>query len=120
LHAHLPGFGHRLYPKGDPRATLLLSLAQRKSRQNQRSGKNASSGLAAELAEAARELTGEYPTLDFALVALARAINLPPQSPLTLFALGRTIGSIAHAIEQYADDELIRPRARYVGVLPEN
>jgi citrate synthase len=120
LHAHLPGFGHRLYPRGDPRAILLLSLAQRAGKRNQHSGKNASSGLAAELAEAARELTGEYPTLDFALVALARAINLPPQSPLTLFALGRTIGSIAHAIEQYADDELIRPRARYVGVLPEN
>jgi len=119
LHAHLPGFGHRLYPKGDPRAALLLSLAQRGGKRNQRPGKNACGSLAGELAEAVRELTGEYPTLDFALVALARALNLPPQSPLALFALGRTIGSIAHAIEQYADDELIRPRARYVGVVPD-
>ncbi len=118
LDAQLPGFGHRLYPKGDPRAALLLSLAQRWGKQ--RSGKNAFGGLATELAEAARELTGEYPTLDFALVALARALSLPPQSPLALFALGRSIGSIAHAIEQYSDDELIRPRARYVGVVPEN
>jgi citrate synthase len=118
LHADLPGFSHRLYPKGDPRAALLLSLAEHEARHRGR--KNALGGLPAELAEAARELTGEYPTLDFALVAMARALNLPPQSPLTLFALGRTIGSIAHAIEQYADDQLIRPRARYVGVVPEN
>src|SRR5262249_530527 len=107
LETQLPGFGHRLYPKGDPRAALLLSLAQPGGKKL--AARNNPGGLAAELAEAARELTGEYPTLDFALVALARALNLPPQSPLALFALGRTIGSLAHAIEQYADDELIRP-----------
>jgi citrate synthase len=113
LQAQLPGFGHRLYPQGDPRAALLLSLAQL-------GGKNAAASLAAEMAAAARQLTGDYPTLDFGLVVLARALHLPPQSPLALFTLGRSMGWIAHAIEQYADDQLIRPRARYVGVVPEN
>lgn len=111
LQAQLPGFGHPLYPHGDPRATLLLTLAQT-------DGKSAVADLAASTIEAARELTGEHPTLDFGLVVLAQALNLPPESPLALFAMGRTVGWIAHAIEQYADNQLIRPRARYVGVVP--
>ena len=60
----------------------------------------------------------DKPTIDFALVALARALKLPSDAPLTLFALGRTIGWVGQAIEQYARDEIIRPRARYVGPPP--
>jgi citrate synthase len=37
---------------------------------------------------------------------------------MALFALGRTIGWIVHAIEQYGDAQLIRPRARYIGPIP--
>jgi len=62
----------------------------------------------------------ELPNLDFGLVALARAYGLPPYAPLVLFALGRTVGWIAHAIEQYACGELIRPRASYTGPVPED
>jgi citrate synthase len=46
-------------------------------------------------------------------------LRLPAGSALTVFALGRTIGWIGHAIEQYATDQLIRPRAKYVGVVPD-
>jgi len=53
-------------------------------------------------------------------VALARTYGLPSYAPLVLFALGRTIGWIAHAIEQYASGELIRPRANYTGPPPED
>jgi len=53
------------------------------------------------------------------LAAVTRAYRLPEQAPLLLFALGRTIGWIAHAIEEYASGELIRPRARYTGPAPE-
>src|SRR5262249_59679339 len=106
----LPGFGHRLYPSGDPRAKMLLSLAE--------SGGNLSAArLALALSEAGHALTGQYPTLDFGLAALARALRLPRGSPLALFALGRTIGWIAHAIEQDSSNQLIRTRARYVGRL---
>lgn len=38
---------------------------------------------------------------------------------MTLFAMGRTVGWIGHAIEQYRIGRIIRPRARYVGELPE-
>jgi citrate synthase len=104
----IEGFGHPLYPGGDPRAALLLSLLPK--------GKAAT--FARELAAAARAVIGEAPTVDFALVAVARALGLPGGAALTLFAIGRTIGWIGHAIEQYAASAMIRPRAKYVGVSP--
>jgi citrate synthase len=64
------------------------------------------------------ELIGEYPTIDFGLVTLAQVLSLPPGGAITLFALGRTIGWIGHAIEQYQLDRMIRPRAQYVGRQP--
>ena len=108
----VPGFGHQLYPAGDPRGAELIRLS-----------KSASPGSAAvqasaDTCEAALEVLGERSTLDLGLVTLARALGLPPGGALALFALGRTVGWIGHAIEQYGSDTLIRPRARYVGEPP--
>ena len=107
----LPGFGHPLYPNGDPRATALISLAETY-------GKRSAIEPARRLARTAQSLTGQQPNLDFGLVTLARALDLPRDSSMALFALGRSVGWIAHAIEQYADNQLIRPRARYIGPTP--
>jgi citrate synthase len=43
---------------------------------------------------------------------------LPPGGALALFSLGRTVGWVGHAIEQYETGRIIRPRARYVGEQP--
>jgi citrate synthase len=51
-------------------------------------------------------------------VAVARSLGLPNGAALTLFAIGRTLGWIAHALEQYAEAAIIRPRAKYVGEAP--
>jgi citrate synthase len=67
---------------------------------------------------AATATVGEEPNIDFALAAATRVMRLPAGSPLVLFAVGRAIGWIGHAIEQYATGQLIRPRARYVGRVP--
>jgi citrate synthase len=74
--------------------------------------------LAQTITAAAFELIGEYPTIDFGLVTLAQTLGLPPGGAITLFALGRTIGWIGHAIEQYQLDRIIRPRAQYTGKQP--
>ena len=58
------------------------------------------------------------PTLDLGLAVLARALGLPAGAALGIFALGRSAGWIAHALEARRDDRLIRPRARYVGIPP--
>lgn len=105
----IEGFGHPLYPeKGDPRAAVLLEMLPK--------GKTAV--FARDLAAAAQAVLGEAPTIDFGLVAVARALGLPEGAALTLFALGRTIGWIGHAIEQYEQNAMIRPRAKYVGERP--
>jgi citrate synthase len=103
------GFGHPLYPGGDPRAKVLMEMLAR------RFPKSAELAFARAVAKAGEEATGERATIDFALVALARTLKLDHGAPLTLFALGRSIGWIGHALEQYGRDEIIRPRARYVG-----
>ncbi|HEX6903116.1 MAG TPA: citrate synthase family protein [Thermoanaerobaculia bacterium] len=108
----IPGFGQPLYPEGDPRGAELLDLAARLV-----PGSEAVE-LAQALAEAGRHLLRDHPTVDFGLVALARALDLPERTPLAMFALGRTIGWIGHAIEEYGSERLIRPRAAYVGEPP--
>ena len=105
----LPGFGHTLYPHGDPRARVLLELLTECA--------PARSPIAEvhALARAVREMSGAEPTLDYALAAIERVLGLPTGAAFTLFAVGRVVGWIAHAMEQTADGRLIRPRARYIG-----
>jgi citrate synthase len=107
----VPGFGHPLYPAGDPRAALLLRLAEG-------SGNEAEWRFFRNLRAAGATVLQDRPNLDFGLAAVARTYGLPARAPLVLFALGRTVGWTAHAIEEYSSGELIRPRARYTGPLP--
>jgi citrate synthase len=108
----MDGFGHPLYGEGDPRAKALFELLQ------ERYARSAELAFILDVMDAGTAATGEKPNIDFALAALARVLRLPSGSALTLFAIGRTIGWIGHAIEQYATGQLIRPRAKYVGVVP--
>jgi citrate synthase len=105
----IPGFGHRLYPDGDPRARFLLDQLARCVPQH------AALQRAQALQQAAAELIEEQPTIDFALAVLAEVLHAPAGTALALFALGRTAGWIAHAMEEYALGRLIRPRANYTG-----
>jgi citrate synthase len=66
----------------------------------------------------ARRLVGYRPNVDFALAAVSTALDLPTGSALGLFVVGRTVGWIAHAIEQFESSVLIRPRAHYTGPRP--
>jgi citrate synthase len=109
----VPGFGHPLYPQGDPRAAALLERAAAVAPDPGRLE------LVDAVVAAAGDLLGERPSLDVGLVALARALALPPEAPLVLFAAGRTAGWLGHAIEEYGRGRLIRPRARYAGPPPE-
>lgn len=108
----VPGFGHPLYGAGDPRARLILDLI------DELTPDATSTAVARSVAYEVRQLAGLRPNVDFALVTLSRQLELPRDGGLILFALGRTMGWIAHALEQYELGQMIRPRARYDGPLP--
>lgn len=108
----IEGFGHPLYREGDPRARLLLTML------DQHESRSKDLAFIHRVIDAAGEVLGDGPTVDVALVALQQVLKLDRGTALTLFALGRSLGWIAHAIEQYATNEMIRPRAKYVGPRP--
>jgi citrate synthase len=105
----VPGFGHPLYPNGDPRGARLLEVASRVGAKSR--GVRVISSIVSSMALVARE----RPTIDVALVALSAGLGLRPGAPLAIFACGRLAGWTAHALEQRAAGFLLRPRARYVG-----
>ncbi len=105
----LPGFGQVLYPRGDPRARLLLEMLR-----------GAATGPALDLVErvvdeaARRKLPP--PNVDLALGALGSVAQMPVDAGTALFASARIVGWLAHAMEEYDEPALrFRPRAVYVG-----
>ena len=103
------GFGHGVYKNGDPRAMSLLNALTRAG---------APRKFTREVPERIAEATGEFVNIDYALAVLAHSLRLGAGSELTLFAMARAVGWIAHASEQLQHGRLIRPRARYVGPAP--
>lgn len=99
---HAPAIGHALYPKGDPRAKSLLRWI-RPAPPVRHAIKHA-------------ERLGEgAANVDMALAALCLTLDLPDDAPFLIFAAGRMVGWIAHAMEQSLSDKPIRPRAKYLG-----
>lgn len=102
----LPGFGHPLYPRGDPRAALLLAALVPRRRDAR---------VLRALVERMRALRREPPNVDVGLVATARSLGLPRGAASAIFAVGRSAGWLAHVFEQRAAGFVLRPRARYIG-----
>jgi citrate synthase len=109
---YIPGFGHRLYPDGDVRAATLFALMR------EIVPESPELAFAERLAAAVERLIDRPANIDFTTVTVERVLGLPKDSALCLFLLGRTVGWIAHALEQAAHGALIRPRARYTGPRP--
>jgi citrate synthase len=101
-----PGFGHPLYPAGDPRAPLLLDAAARR----------ATTRRARTVLAIVDATTDAAPNCDAGLAALTAALGAPPAVGTGLFAVARAAGWLAHALEQRATGHLLRPRARYTGL----
>src|SRR3984893_15668492 len=107
-----PGFGHAIYPAGDPRAVLLKKEAAEIARHRGR--RLFETALRVEETVWRRERL--RPNLDFYLTVCARMLGFARGLPAAIFAVGRAAGWIAHSLEQYADNRLIRPRMRYRGM----
>ncbi|EFO32176.1 citrate synthase [Roseibium sp. TrichSKD4] len=108
----LPGIGHGVYKHRDPRADCLLAVLQ------ENAAETPFVVMLPKVIEVAESLYGDPPNVDFALAAVQQALELPEHAAKTLFCIGRMVGWIAHALEQYAAPDKIRPRATYIGERP--
>jgi citrate synthase len=108
----IPGFGHFVYRAGDPRATLLLDLLA-----VARPNVDRLAVVSAVLDEARRRRLPEA-NIDFALAAVAHTTGMVKSAAEAVFAIARTAGWIAHALEEYQRGTPLRPRAVYTGPLP--
>jgi citrate synthase len=108
----IPGFGHAVYEVGDQRMTFVYGLLREAAAGHER--------LAVADALLAAVVRRRLPTanIDFAVGALAAAAGMVDGAGETIFAVARTAGWLAHALEEYERGTMIRPRARYTGDLP--
>jgi citrate synthase len=105
----LYGFNHPYFPKGDPRAYMLIELARRIDPLPEQARH------ALWFLEEARERCAAYPGMAVGLVTLSMALGLPRRSALALWAVSRAAGQIAHGLEQRVQGFVMRPRARFSG-----
>lgn len=105
----IPGFGHPLYPRGDPRARYLIELAKRRAEQPRQM-----TAIYKFIEEMASE-HGLLPRQELGTVVLTRAMGLPKNTAGALAALARVAGWLAHVQEQRMFGTVLRPRARFVG-----
>ena len=108
----LPGFGHFVYKDGDPRANLLLQVVQAYAADSPRLA--VASAVVAEV----RRRSLPEPNIEFALAVLAAVAGMVRGAGEAIFAVSRTAGWIAHALEEYDRNIPIRPRGVYVGPIP--
>ena len=100
----VPGFGHRLYPRGDIRAATLLDRL------------TLTPAYSSDCDCAGTAVLGDAPEYRFRACGAAGCLRPCRESaPLEIFALARTVGWLAHMMEQAQSGALIRPRARYIG-----
>jgi 2-methylcitrate synthase/citrate synthase II len=106
------GFGHRVYKTGDPRAKLLKPLCAKLAEQ---AGNQQLEAIANTIESIVWEEKQLPPNLDWPSARLYHYLQLPVHLYTPLFVLSRVTGWSAHALEQAANNRLIRPRSRYVG-----
>jgi citrate synthase len=105
----VPGFGHFVYRGGDPRAVLLLDLVRRAA------PKSGQLAVADAVFAEVRQKSLPEPNIDFAIATLVRVAGMVRGAGEAIFAVARTAGWMAHALEAYSGPGPLRPRAVYTG-----
>ena len=113
--SRMPGFGHRVYRVDDARARVLRGMAKSMA---EATGRTRLFEVAERVYDVMRRETGLPVNVDFFSAVVYDALGIPADLCTSIFATGRIAGWCAHALEQYADNRLIRPRADYTGPSP--
>lgn len=106
------GFGHRVYRTEDPRATHLRKFSQEMGK---RTGETQWYQMSHDIEELIKKEKGLYPNVDFYSASTYYLMGIPLDLYTPIFAMSRVTGWVAHALEQYANNRLIRPAADYTG-----
>lgn len=106
------GFGHRVYRKGDPRAKHLKEMSRRLT---DLSGESHLYEMSIKIESLLKEEKNLVPNVDFFSASVYHSLGIDHDLFTPIFAVSRVSGWLAHILEQYENNRLIRPRADYVG-----
>ncbi len=113
IKARFSGFGHRVYKVDDPRAAHLRRMAAALAETDPRTANWLAIAERVRAVMAAEK--GLKVNVDFYSALVYQSLDIPVDLNTSLFAVSRMAGWTAHALEQYANNRLIRPRAEYIG-----
>lgn len=120
----LMGFGHRVFPQGDPRAAILRRALDRIAEREPAMARRIAFARGVERAVGAafaRQKPGRpplRPNVEINAALLLDAVGLPRDAFMPVFAVSRGAGWLAHAMEQQREGRMVRPSSRYVGPVP--
>ncbi|MEY2193421.1 citrate synthase [Neobacillus sp. BF23-41] len=106
------GFGHRVYRQGDPRAKHLRAMSKKLT---ELTGEPHWYDMSEKIESI---VTGEKnlpPNVDFYSASVYHSLGIDHDLMTPIFAVSRVSGWLAHILEQYENNRLIRPRADYIG-----
>ncbi|SDI37553.1 citrate synthase [Alteribacillus bidgolensis] len=108
------GFGHRVYKQGDPRAKHLKEMSKQLTLIT---GERKWYEMSLEIEKIVTREKGLLPNVDFYSASVYHSLGIKHDLFTPIFAISRTSGWIAHILEQYDNNRLIRPRAEYIGAV---
>jgi citrate synthase len=106
------GFGHRAYGGADPRAKHLRAMSERLA---ELTGDRRHHELSVSVEQAVAAAGGPPPNVDLYAASVHHGLGIPAELSTPVLAVARMAGWTAHAMEQHADNRLIRPDAAYIG-----
>jgi citrate synthase len=113
--ARLYGFGHRSYKVEDPRAVILKEIAREVADPDRLALAQAVEAAALAALRERKPQVPLYTNVEFYAAVVLEAVGLDRSLFTPAFALARTAGWAAHAMEQAAHNRMIRPELHYVG-----
>ncbi|MFS1517644.1 citrate synthase [Bacillus sp. SCS-151] len=106
------GFGHRVYRKGDPRAKHLKEMSEKLTRIT---GETKWFEMSVKIEDLVTSEKPLPPNVDFYSASVYHSLGIDHDIFTPIFAVSRISGWLAHILEQYDNNRLIRPRAEYTG-----
>ncbi|SHF78142.1 citrate synthase [Ornithinibacillus halophilus] len=106
------GMGHRVYRTGDPRAKHLKKMSEELTKLT---GQEKWYNMSVKIEDYIKREKGLPANVDFYSASVYHSLGIDHDLFTPIFAMSRFSGWIAHILEQYSNNRLIRPRADYVG-----